>query len=178
MKYHAAMDDDHDELWQDFTRDIRPIKRDKPLETAETKVVKKKPQDKGGVQETAVFKKMTSKPRKPLQGVDVDRRTAEKLRKGKMAIEGRLDLHGMGREAAHMAVVRFIEQSYQQGKRCILIITGKGNTRGGVGVLKSLAPDWIHDEALRPYVLRTASAIPKDGGEGALYVLLRRKREA
>lgn len=118
------------------------------------------------------------------QSSQLDRRTSDKLRKGKMPIEARLDLHGMSREVAHDAVTNFIISSQERGLRTVIIITGKGKSKStsddwlvkGKGVLKENVPYWLEGIELRPYVLKFMSAQPKDGGTGALYVYLKRQR--
>lgn len=106
--------------------------------------------------------------------VDVDKNTGKRLAKGGMAIDGRLDLHGMIQTTAQARLTGFIRQAYDREWRCVLIITGKG--AGGQGVLKSEVPRWLNLAALRPLIVAVTPATPKDGGEGALYVLIRRKR--
>ncbi len=101
----------------------------------------------------------------------VDKRTTEKLRRGKMEIEGRLDLHGHNQEGAHRALYAFIDASHAQGKRCVLVVTGKGR-----GILQSGVPRWLNEPGLRQKVLSVEYAQQKDGGTGALYILLRRHR--
>jgi DNA-nicking Smr family endonuclease len=108
-------------------------------------------------------------------GVGLDRRSAQRLKRGQMPIEARLDLHGMTQDEAHRALDRFIREMYDAGRRAVLIITGKG-TREGVGVLRQAVPRWLAEARCRSYVLATEEARPQHGGAGALYVLLRRKR--
>ena len=107
----------------------------------------------------------------------LDKRNAKKLKKGQHAIEGQLDLHGMTQERAYVAINNFIDVSYRAGKRCILVITGKGlKTNGSVGILRLAVPRWLNEESNRTRVLAFSFATQKDGGEGALYVMLKRKR--
>lgn len=101
----------------------------------------------------------------------IDRRTNDRLRRGKMEIEGRLDLHGHSQESGHRALNSFIHTSHDQGKRCVLVVTGKGK-----GILQSAVPRWLNEPGLRHKVLSIEYAQQKDGGTGALYVLLRRHR--
>jgi DNA-nicking Smr family endonuclease len=105
-----------------------------------------------------------------------DKRTAERLRHGEMPIEGRLDLHGMTQDQAHGALSRFILRVHDEGKRCVLVITGKGYRDGQTGVLRQSVPRWLNTPPLRERILSFAHAQPKHGGEGALYVLLKRRR--
>ncbi len=89
-----------------------------------------------------------------------------------MAIEARLDLHGKTQDEAHRELSSFIARAQAQGKRLALVITGKG--REGKGVLRESVPRWLNEPALRGRVLALTNAQPRDGGAGALYVLLRR----
>ncbi len=91
-----------------------------------------------------------------------------------MAIDRRLDLHGMTQANAHAALDRFVRGAWRDGARLLLIITGKGS--GGEGVLRKSLPQWLHAGEHAPRVLRMESAQPKHGGSGAFYVLLRRQR--
>lgn len=115
----------------------------------------------------------------------LDRRNAERLRKGQMAIDARLDLHGMTQAEAHTALGRFLADSAKAGRRCLLVITGKGSTKpnddavipGRAGVLRDAVPRWLAEPANRALVVAVQQAAPQHGGGGALYVLLRRKRD-
>jgi DNA-nicking Smr family endonuclease len=99
-----------------------------------------------------------------------DRRSAERLRRGARRIEARLDLHGMTQAEAHRALDVFLARAEAAEHRCVLVITGKG------GVLRAGVPRWINEQPNRSRVLAFAPAQPKDGGGGALYLLLRRRR--
>lgn len=115
----------------------------------------------------------------PSAAPGVDRRTADRLRRGQLPIAGRLDLHGMTQEEARRALDRFLARAYDQGLRCVLVITGKGYRSGahaGAGVLRAAVPRWLNEAPNRPRLLAMAAAAPRDGGSGALYVLLRRRR--
>ncbi|HEB79220.1 MAG TPA: hypothetical protein ENI79_01925 [Rhodospirillales bacterium] len=106
-----------------------------------------------------------------------DWRTARNLRKGKISVEARLDLHGMIQSEAHKALSGFINSSHETGRRYVLVITGKG--RGGVssGVLRSMTPRWLNQSPNRDKIISYTQAAPRDGGEGALYILLKKKRK-
>jgi DNA-nicking Smr family endonuclease len=113
--------------------------------------------------------------------IDLDRRTAERLKRGQLPLDGRIDLHGMTQDDAHAALNRFIAASRAMGRRCVLVITGKGRASGEArgeigGVLKRAVPRWLNEPGLRAQILAFAGAQPKDGGGGALYVLLKRIR--
>jgi len=117
----------------------------------------------------------------------VDRRTAERLRRGQYPINARLDLHGLNQAQAHNALRLFVRQCHAANKRCLLVITGKGGRQRPAndgpyvnaeppGVLKRALPGWLKDPDLGPLVLSTATATPEHGGGGAIYILLRRRR--
>jgi DNA-nicking Smr family endonuclease len=103
------------------------------------------------------------------------------LKRGRYAIEGRIDLHGMTQDRAHAALLGFVERSARQGLRCVLVITGKGLRRlddegsgGEIGILRNAAPRWLNEAPNRARILAFTAAQPRHGGGGALYVLLRR----
>ncbi|HUN50561.1 MAG TPA: Smr/MutS family protein [Candidatus Sulfotelmatobacter sp.] len=115
----------------------------------------------------------------------LDRRKADRLRRGELAIDARLDLHGMTQEAAHAALNRFIEQAAARDHRCLLVITGKGTPRRSEddagrpvrsGILRGAVPRWLAEPGLRPLIVAVHPAAMQHGGDGALYVLLKRKR--
>lgn len=107
----------------------------------------------------------------------VDRRSAERLRRGERRIDARLDLHGMTQDEAHRALDAFLDRAERAEWRCVLVITGKGRPGTGAGgVLRAAVPRWLNEAPNRARLLAIAAARPKDGGAGALYLLLRRKR--
>jgi DNA-nicking Smr family endonuclease len=102
----------------------------------------------------------------------LDRASAERLKRGRTPVEARLDLHGMTQDEAHRALSGFVAMSRAAGRRCVLVITGHG--RMGGGILKAAVPRWLGEPGERRHVLAITPAQPRDGGAGALYVLLRR----
>ena len=105
----------------------------------------------------------------------VDRRTADRLRRGKLAIEARLDLHGLYQDEAHPQLNAFVAGAAAAQKRCVLVITGRGLGPEG-GVLRRRVPQWLNQPPCRGMIVAVAQAQPEHGGAGALYVLLRRRR--
>ena len=101
----------------------------------------------------------------------IDGGTQRRLFRGEVLIDARLDLHGMTAARAHKQLIQFIVSAADENCRCVLVITGKGS-----GVLKGHVPNWLKQSPLSLHVLALAEARPKDGGSGAFYVLLRRKR--
>ncbi len=107
----------------------------------------------------------------------VDKRTAKRLKRGQLAVEARMDLHGLTQEEAHRALSAFVQGSQAAGRRCVLVITGKGlRPDGTTGVLRAAVPHWLNQPDLRERIVAFTHATPRDGGEGALYLLLKRKR--
>jgi DNA-nicking Smr family endonuclease len=94
-----------------------------------------------------------------------------RIRRGQNEIDARLDLHGHTQDTAHREVVDFILRQAALGSRCVLVITGKG--RLGTGVLRARLFDWIADPNLRPFIAGYATAHPRHGGAGAVYLFLR-----
>jgi DNA-nicking Smr family endonuclease len=101
----------------------------------------------------------------------LDGRTQRRLFRGDVPLDRRLDLHGHTAARAQVKLQSFIENAAYSGCRCVLVITGKGT-----GVLQSHVPDWLKRAPLSGLVLALAEARRIDGGSGAFYVLLRRRR--
>ncbi len=114
-----------------------------------------------------------------------DRGTFEKLKKGKFPIDRRLDLHGMTQDQAFENLSRVLMGCHEAQERVVLVITGKGNktfygshwTDPEAGVLRRMFPEWLRTPPLDRIVLEYTEARHRDGGKGAFYVLLRRKRD-
>lgn len=113
--------------------------------------------------------------------IGIDRRQADRFRQGRLEIDGKIDLHGRTQVEAHDALHDFIHRAHRAGKRCLLVITGKGGMKTigaerSQGILRQAVPRWLNEAGLRRYVLAFDHARPQHGGEGALYVLLKRDR--
>jgi len=114
------------------------------------------------------------KPRHPVHPMDEP--TLDKLARGRLPIEGRVDLHGMTQDEAYSLLYSFLHRAHAGGVRYVLVITGKGSSSGGDGVLRRAVPAWLSTPAFRPLVSSHDHAARKHGGSGALYVRLRRTR--
>jgi DNA-nicking Smr family endonuclease len=168
-------------LWRRAMRDVAPL-RSRPARSEpvlerrhpagpSAAAVDQKPQKGAG--------KMPALPTKPIpvqpaldRFAGVDRATADRIKRGRYPVTGRLDLHGMTQAEAHGALAGFVAGARAAGKRCILVITGHGRISGGV--LKTAVPRWLAEPKLRRHVLAIAPAQPQHGGSGALYLLLRK----
>ena len=156
-------------LWHDAVRDVVPLSGRAPPPPLCA------PSTAGG--ETRPAAPPRPAPRPLASGfADLDRATAERLKRGLRPIEARLDLHGMTQADAHRALVDFVADSREAGRRCVLVITGRGLGTGEPGILRRAVPRWLDEPGLRPQVLAIAAAQPRHGGAGALYLLLRRRR--
>lgn len=115
--------------------------------------------------------------------VQMDHKAFGKMKRGRLVPEGKLDLHGMTLANAHPALNRFVLDAYADGKRLVLVVTGKGKHRDELGpipvpygVLKHQVPQWLMMAPLRSAVLQVSEAHLKHGGAGAYYIYLRRHR--
>ena len=159
-------------LWQEAVRDVEPL-RSRGLPRAPKGVPASDP---SAVQ----FEKPNAIPSPPVAPLDrfagIDRANAERLKRGLREIEATLDLHGMTQVEAHRALAAFVTASHDAGRRCVLVITGRGLGSSGPGILKKSVPRWLEEPELRHRILAVAPAQPRHGGPGAAYVLLRRPR--
>jgi DNA-nicking Smr family endonuclease len=113
----------------------------------------------------------------------LERRTRQRVQRGQSPIDGVLDLHGMRQDEAHRALLSFVNAHHRQGSSILLVVTGKGG-RGWAssgdperGVLRRLVPHWLADPSIRRAVIGFEDAGRSHGGEGALYVRIRRLRD-
>jgi DNA-nicking Smr family endonuclease len=153
-------------LWHSVTRSIKayaPAKKPSPKASiipAKTRMAPKTPA-------------APAAPSPPSRGFD--RSTATKLKRGQLALEGRLDLHGMTQQEAFDALQRFLAKAAAHKKRTVLVITGKGQR--SEGVLRRLLPLWLEEPALKKHILAVTAAAAKDGGSGAFYIRLRKPKD-
>ncbi|RFC64058.1 DNA mismatch repair protein MutS [Fulvimarina endophytica] len=104
----------------------------------------------------------------------IERPTKRKISKGRIAIDARIDLHDMTQDHAHQALANFLRQAQVMGLRHVLVITGRGKPDGARGVLKRMVPFWFAGTEFRRLVSAFESAERHHGGEGALYVRIRK----
>ncbi|MEE9388173.1 MAG: Smr/MutS family protein [Paracoccaceae bacterium] len=112
----------------------------------------------------------------------MDSKQFGRMKRGKLAPEARIDLHGMTQDQAYPELIRFILTAQENGCRLVLVITGKGRTKAEdgpipvrLGVLKRQVPGWLRQAPLGAVVQQVVDAHQRHGGEGALYVYLRRR---
>lgn len=166
------------DIWDDFSGGIKPLKQ--PEEKPQAPLVIREVEP--SLRLAGVYNPTSFMPLNVGNTDNLDKNTAEKFLKGRFKIEARLDLHGRTEKEAFAAVEDFIRNSYVHNKRCVLIITGKGIKKEddpwyeAKGIIKEALPKWLNHPEIRPFVLSMSYAIPADGGNGAMYVLLKRQR--
>ena len=182
------------DLWVETAKTVKPLRRPLTSRSASTSLVKPKLEiTKHRVSPSSPHLPSPAAHRKsPPQITGLDRRTVQRLTRGNVEIERRLDLHGIGTEMARVRLLQFLRESQATGMRTVLVITGKGDspysrhTLHGAdhfhsperqGRLWRLVPDWFHDAEFRAIVSGYQPAHPKHGGGGAFYVKIRRLQE-
>ena len=163
-------------LWSAVTRSIAPMRAGAaaPEEDAVEAVRPAAPKPAAAPLARPLAQEPIPPPLSPL-----GRRMRSRVARGKEDIDGRLDLHGLTQSEAHAALLRFLRQAGGRGARLVLVITGKG-ARGGEGergVLRRQVPQWLRLPEFRALVIGFEQAHVAHGGEGALYVRVRRSRE-
>ena len=182
-------------LWTKAVANVRPLQADK-VDNPGDEI---SPEPHFEKTFPAVIEMDTRPGKKPRQGptsramspplTGLDRRMRQRLARGKVEYEARLDLHGLSVEVARLALLRFLAESAAQGRRLVLVITGKGaapfarhtlhgashfDTPERQGRLRRKLPEWLAEDDLRAYVAGYQPAHPRHGGGGAFYVRIRR----
>jgi len=178
------LSDDDETLWHSVTRSIMPLKRrrvrrSEPEGLRTSTKLPVKHQIKPAPKSPALPRVPAgSVPEAPPPLMPIDRRLKQRLARGQIEIDGRIDLHGRTLSEAHGALLRFLHRAQGEGARTVLVITGKGgpDPERGRGVLRRQVPLWLTLPDLRGYVLAVEEAHIAHGGAGAFYVRLRRGR--
>lgn len=171
-------------LWQAITRTVSPLKRHRKTvapaqEQAEPKQPPSQRHPKSSIAHPVVVVAKPApkpKPKEPALA-PLDRRAKQRLARGTQTIDARIDLHGRTQSEAHAALLHFLHRAQTNGAKTVLVITGKGRTPTSErGVLKRQVPMWLSLPEFRALVVGFADAAIGHGGEGALYVRVRRTR--
>lgn len=173
--------EDDKNYWLDIVKDV---KSNKPINTI---IEKKSPKIEINThRQFAVIQEFSnySKYLDDVKPEGIDKSTLKKFKREDFKIEATLDLHGLKEDEAFVKVDNFIPQCYNQGKRCVVIITGKGQTIREnddiftpKGILKRQVPQWLNMSRLRAMILIFKHPSEKLGGSGALYILLKRNKQ-
>jgi DNA-nicking Smr family endonuclease len=181
MKRRRSLSDEEHALWSGVARSVTPLRQ-------ATKRPEPEDQSVPAVDFTA-----PSPAARPIRGAataaeklpplaPLDRRSRQRVASGRTPIDARLDLHGFTQKQAHAALLRFLRGAQADGARMVLLVTGKGTPRkprgdyAEPGVLRRQVPMWLASPEFRPLVVSVEDAHIAHGGQGALYVRLRRIR--
>ncbi|MBC8038036.1 MAG: Smr/MutS family protein [Rhizobiales bacterium] len=202
------------ELWTEMTRSVKPLRKRKPVSPSPLRgraIASAAPaagKARGGGLVVSPPERASppverppplipphkgegKKAKSPPPNTGFDRRTTQKMTRGNVEIERRLDLHGTGVELARVQLLQFLRGAHGDGVRTVLVITGKGSSpfsrhtlHGAAhfhsperqGQLRRLLPEWLHEPEFRILVSGFQPAHPKHGGGGAYYVKIRRAR--
>ena len=172
--------DDEDVLfWHDAVQNVAPMPHTSAIEGKSAPKIRINEHRYYAVrQEFSTY----SKALEDMEFGGIDRMTLRKFKKEEFAVEAVLDLHGLTEDAAFVKVDEFIPRCFAQGKRCVVIVTGKGYHQAEDdvfavrGVLRHQVPQWLNLPRLRAMILIFKHPSARLGGVGALYILLKRKR--
>jgi DNA-nicking Smr family endonuclease len=177
--------DDESALWLGVTRTIKPL-RGRKAASLSIKPTAARASPAAEHRAKTTIKTTSSKPAtivparsdvRPAPSLaPIDRRTKHRLARGTEAIDARLDLHGLTQGEAHAALMRFLRNAQADGMKFVLVITGKGRVGAESGVLRREVPRWLKLGEFRAYVVGYESAHVGHGGDGALYIRLRKAR--
>lgn len=158
-------------LWSLVARSTEPLKGRRPVAEPNSAIEEKIPTLAKAPQAMVA---PTAPPKRQHVMHSLDRPTLDKLSKGKLPIEGRVDLHGMTQGEAHALLLSFLQRAHAGGVRYVLVITGKGFSSGGDGILRRQVPAWLSTPPFRALVSSHDISARHHGGEGALYIRLRK----
>jgi DNA-nicking Smr family endonuclease len=167
-------------LWRGVARSVRPLRKHARREAEDAEPVAAAPARPPAKAKAvkAVASPRPARPTTPPPLAPLARREKQKLARGRVDIDARIDLHGMTQAEAHMRLVRFLRRVQSDGAKFVLVITGKGARASDPdrGVLRRQVPLWLQLPDLRDAVVGFEEAHVAHGGEGALYVRLRKAR--
>jgi len=182
MAGKRSLSRDEQALWHQVMGDVEPLAEVAPPEAEQPKAKKKtkKPARRNKAappppRPPIALKKDSHPELAPGKTAGLDKRNAQRLKRGQLRPEARIDLHGMTQAEAHVELNGFVAECQMAGLRSVLVITGKGSVKDG-GVLRRMVPRWLNQPPLRAMVVAIEQATPRDGGLGAYYLLLRRRR--
>lgn len=174
------------DLWESVARDVKPLHAKARVSRAQSSRQSSKPLTPS---QAILAPQRSIPPAEPPLLTGLDRRTAQRLLRGQIQYDSKLDLHGTGASDARLRLADFLKSARARGDRLVLVVTGKGaspfarHTLHGdshyhaperQGRLRRLVSEWLHETEFREHVLGFQPAHPKHGGGGAYYVRLRR----
>jgi len=188
MSRRRQLSDEEEALWTGFTRSITPLRPAKAAKPAAKTGAKSSAAPSAAsaplpspARPRAVAPRKAPPPAPPAPPLaPLGRRLKQRVARGREPIDARIDLHGMTQHEAHAALLRFLHRAQANGAKTALVVTGKGKSAAHRdaaherGVLKRQVPLWLALPEFRPLIVGFDDAHVGHGGEGALYVRLRR----
>ena len=205
MSSKRTLTPEEERLWRQAMKDIEPLHGSTPVNLDEDHVRAKSKKTGSSTKkdwEPPAPKKFSQgtppvirhpettppKPARPGNLENLNRQETRKVRRGKLEVDGKIDLHGLRQNEAHQLLISRVSDARLKGKRILLVVTGKGAgkegrkdgsepfwDRGG-GILKQQVPIWLREEPLRSMIFSVQEAHQRHGGGGALYVFLKKVR--
>jgi DNA-nicking Smr family endonuclease len=173
------------DLWQRIAETVTPLKRGAASTSSEPEIDEPnepaKPSKPVG-RLTPVARAETAKPAPSL--APIDKKLTRRIGRGSRGVDAKIDLHGLTQREAHARLLAFLEGARARGHRLVLVVTGKGRVEGTTewweegtrGVLRRAVPEWLATPPFRSLVVGYERAHLRKGGDGAIYVQLRRDR--
>jgi DNA-nicking Smr family endonuclease len=181
MSRRRSLSDEERALWSGVARSIKPLRHSRPAaEASNAAMADEKAAPAAATPPIVSQQAPVAKAAPPL--APLGRRLKQRVARGREPIEARLDLHGHTQSEAHAALLKFVRRAQADGVKTALVVTGKGGTKNardetaGRGVLKRAVPLWLALPEFRRFVIGFEDAHVGHGGQGALYVRLRRAR--
>jgi DNA-nicking Smr family endonuclease len=196
MSRRRQLSDEERALWTGYARSVTPLRPSRESDTSPRNESSRDESSNKASASPVSAAKWAPPPRssrgvrlnpepaatKPFPLAPLGRRLKQRVARGREPIDARIDLHGLTQLEAHAALLRFLRQARVQGARVVLIVTGKGSRRNEMdfgterGVLKRQVPMWLSLPEFRQLIVGFEDAHVGHGGQGALYVRLRRER--
>jgi DNA-nicking Smr family endonuclease len=173
------------ELWRRVTETVKPLHKSAPAPRSEPEpsVEPEKPaKKKRSAQTLPAFVTRPSQPKPAPSLAPIDKKLTRRIGRGSREVDAKIDLHGLTQREAHARLLSFLQMARARGDRLVLVVTGKGRTEGAAewweegtrGVLRRSVPEWLATPPFRMMVVGFERAHARKGGDGALYVQLRR----
>ena len=177
------LSEEEEALWEHLRRSVKPLAQTRQHAQAKSPLAEPKPEPKREQTKRATPVAPAAQAPKPKKGppalASLEDKTRRGLSRGKLPVDAKIDLHGMRQERAFRALSAFLRARQHDGARIVLVVTGKGREgEEGLGVLRQSVPEWLSRGDLRDVVVGFEPAGRRHGGDGALYVRIRRRREA
>mgnify|MGYP000909635360 CR=1 FL=1 len=173
-----TLSDEDRVLWNTVARTATPLKgRPLPVEPAsKPRVAEAEQPARATVDAPPAPSPAPAAKRRQNVASHLDKQTRDKLAKGRLQIEGRVDLHGMTQDEAYFLLLSFLRRAFESDVRYVLVITGKGSR--GDGILRRAVPGWLTTPPFRALVSSHDDAARQHGGGGAIYVRIRKRERA